>query len=186
MNPQGSESNLSMPKLHEDHIADKGIDSINRYNLVQKFVPMLQAMKIPDPKAAVDKGWKKLEATSAWQLKKVKSKKEVIKEAQKRQKESALCYIDGHVSSQKTQNWNRSIRSTKVELYFVATSSKTTQERTHSLFHWNILMSQGQLIQIWTLHKKNGWTIIGMSMKTEVCQIRGQVSRNLLCWHRHT
>ena len=127
----------SMPKLHEDHIADKGINSINRYNLVQKFVLVPQAMKIPDAKAAVDKGWKKLEALSAWQLKKVKSKKEVIKEAQKRQKESARCYIDGHVSSQKTQNWNRSIRSTKVELYFVATSSKTTQERTHSLFHWN-------------------------------------------------
>ena len=60
----------SMPKLHEDHIADKGINSINRYNLVQKFVPMPQAMKIPGVKAAVDKEWKKLEAISAWKLKK--------------------------------------------------------------------------------------------------------------------
>ena len=39
-------------------------------------------MKIPDAKAAVDKQWKKLETIPAWQLKKVKSKKDVIQEAQ--------------------------------------------------------------------------------------------------------
>ena len=44
---------------------------------------MPQAMKIPDAKAAVDKEWKKLETIPAWQLDKVKCKKEVIKEAQK-------------------------------------------------------------------------------------------------------
>ena len=53
-------------------------------------------MKIRDAKAAVDKEWRKLEAIPAWQLEKVKSKKEVILEAQKRQKESPLCYTDGH------------------------------------------------------------------------------------------
>ena len=52
-------------------------------------------------KAAVDKQWQKLETTPAWQLEKVKSKKEVILEAQKRAKNSPLCYIDGHLSSQK-------------------------------------------------------------------------------------
>ena len=41
-------------------------------------------------------------------------------------------------------------------------------------------MSPGQFIQIWTLHKNNELTITGMSMKTEVCQIRGQVSQDLL------
>ena len=40
---------------HEDHIAGKGINSLNHYNLVHKFVPMPQAMKIPDAKAAVEK-----------------------------------------------------------------------------------------------------------------------------------
>ena len=39
----------------EDHIAGKGINSLNHYNLVHKFVPMPQAMKIPDAKAAVEK-----------------------------------------------------------------------------------------------------------------------------------
>ena len=51
------------------------------YNLVHKFIPMPQAMKIPAAKAAVDKEWEKLEKISAWNLTKVRSKKEVIDEA---------------------------------------------------------------------------------------------------------
>ena len=50
-------------------------------NLVHKFIPMPEAMKIPAAKAAVDKEWEKLEKISAWNLTKVKSKKEVIDEA---------------------------------------------------------------------------------------------------------
>ena len=38
-------------------------------------------MKIPAAKAAVDKEWEKLEKISAWNLTKVRSKKEVINEA---------------------------------------------------------------------------------------------------------
>ena len=37
----------------------------------------------PHAKAAVDKEWKKLETFPAWDVRRVKSKKEVIKEAQK-------------------------------------------------------------------------------------------------------
>ena len=51
------------------------------YNLVHKFIPMPQAMKIPAAKAAVDKEWEKLDKISAWNLTKVRSKKEVIDEA---------------------------------------------------------------------------------------------------------
>ena len=40
---------------HEDHIAGKGINPSNNNNLVHKFIPIPQAMKIPDAKAAVDK-----------------------------------------------------------------------------------------------------------------------------------
>ena len=50
-------------------------------NLVHKFIPMPQAIKIPPAKAAVDKEWEKLEKFSAWNLTKVRSKKEVIDEA---------------------------------------------------------------------------------------------------------
>ena len=44
-------------KDHEDHIAEKGFNSLSHYNLVHKFLPNLQAMKIPDAKAAVAKEW---------------------------------------------------------------------------------------------------------------------------------
>ena len=66
---------------HEDHIAGKGENSLQHYNLVHKFILMPQAMKIPAAKAAVDKEWEKLEKIPAWDLTKVRSKKEVIDEA---------------------------------------------------------------------------------------------------------
>ena len=50
-------------------------------------------MKIPDAKAAVDKKWEKLKTIPAWDLGKVKSKKEVILEAQRDKHESPLCFI---------------------------------------------------------------------------------------------
>ena len=59
-------------------------------NLVHKFLPMPQAMKIPDVKAAVDKEWKKLETIPAWQLEKVKCKNEAILEAQRDRRKSTL------------------------------------------------------------------------------------------------
>ena len=71
----------SIPHYHQDHIAGKGENSLEHHNLVHKFIPMPQAMKIPAAKAAVDKEWEKLEKISAWNLTKVRSKKEVIDEA---------------------------------------------------------------------------------------------------------
>ena len=71
----------SLPNYHEDHIAGKGENSLQHYNLVHKFIPLLQAMKIPAAKAAVDKEWEKLENIPAWDLTKVRSKSEVIDEA---------------------------------------------------------------------------------------------------------
>ena len=57
----------SQSKNHEDHIAGKGVNPLSHYNLVHKFIPMPEPMKIPDAKAAV--------------LTKVKNKSEVIAEA---------------------------------------------------------------------------------------------------------
>ena len=71
----------SIPHNHEDHIAGKGENSLQHYNLVHKFIPMPQAVKIPAAKAAVDKEWEKLEKILEWNLTKVRSKKEVIDEA---------------------------------------------------------------------------------------------------------
>ena len=47
---------------HEDHIAGKGENFLQHYNLVHKFIPMPESMKIPAAKAAVDKdgkNWRK-------------------------------------------------------------------------------------------------------------------------------
>ena len=71
----------SLPNHHQDHIAGKGENSLQHYNLFYKFIPMPQAVKIPPAKAAVDKEWEKLEKKSAWNLTKVRSKKQVINEA---------------------------------------------------------------------------------------------------------
>ena len=74
MNPRDKERNL-LSKNHEDHIAGKGFISMSHENLVHKFIPVPQSMEIPDAKAGVDKEWEK-----------VKSRKEVILEAQRDKK----------------------------------------------------------------------------------------------------
>ena len=91
----------SQPHNHEDHIAGKGENSLQHYNLVHKFIPMPQSMKIPAAKAAVDKEWEKLEKISAWNLTKVKSKKEVIDEARTKGATVHFCIINGHMSFEK-------------------------------------------------------------------------------------
>ena len=73
----------TLPKDHDDHRAERGYNSISHWNLVHKFVPMPQAMKIPDAKASTGWGMEEAQKTSlAWQLDKVGSQKEVILEAQ--------------------------------------------------------------------------------------------------------
>ena len=49
----------SLPNHHEDHIAGKGDNSLQHCNLVHKFIPMPQAMKIPAAKEVADKEWEK-------------------------------------------------------------------------------------------------------------------------------
>ena len=81
MNPPECVLGNSAPSNHEDHIAGKGENSSQHCNLVHLYVPVPQAVKIPAAKAVVDKEWEKLEKISAWNLTKVKSKKQVIDEA---------------------------------------------------------------------------------------------------------
>ena len=42
----------SLPNHHEDHIAGKGNNSLQHYNLVHKIFPMHRAMKIPAAKSS--------------------------------------------------------------------------------------------------------------------------------------
>ena len=45
----------ALRRCHEDHIAGKGMNSLSHYNSVHNFIPMPQAMKMPDAKAALEK-----------------------------------------------------------------------------------------------------------------------------------
>ena len=81
----------TLPKYHEVPIAGKGDNSLHHYNMVHKFIPMPQAMKIPAAKAALEKEWEKLEKISAWDITKVRNKSEVIDEA--RTKGIKVCVI---------------------------------------------------------------------------------------------
>ena len=83
-------------RIHEEHITGKGQNSVLHHNLVHKFIPKPQAMKIPDAKAAVDKEWKKLETILAWDVKKSEAKRGHKRGTEKQQ--SSLCFIDGFMS----------------------------------------------------------------------------------------
>ena len=107
----------SIPHYHQDHIAGKGENSLQHYNLVHKFIPLPQAMKISAAKAAVDKEWEKLEKIPAWKLTKVRSKKEVIDEA--RMSGAAVHFASlMDIFHLKMLNWRQSTKNTKVELYY--------------------------------------------------------------------
>ena len=50
----------SSPNHHEDHIAGKGDNSLQHYNLVHKFIPMPQAMKNSCSKSSSGQGTEKI------------------------------------------------------------------------------------------------------------------------------
>ena len=106
----------SLPNYHEDHIAGKGDNSLQHYNLVHKFIPMPQAMKNPAAKAAVDKEWEKLEKISAWNLTEVRSKKEVIDEARMKGIKVLFASIMD-ICHLKNAELEAKHQKTKVELY---------------------------------------------------------------------
>ena len=117
MNPKKLRIGESLPIHHEDHIAGKGNNSLQHYNLVHKFIPMSQAIKIPAAKEAVDKEWEKSEKFSAWNLTKVKSKKQVIDEARTKGVKVYFVSVIGHMSFEECRIVDKSTKNTKVELY---------------------------------------------------------------------
>ena len=62
---------------HQENIAPKGFTSKEYFAMVHTPVPIQEAMKIPDARAAIDKEWDKLEQRQAWVLKGVREKSEV-------------------------------------------------------------------------------------------------------------
>ena len=89
-------------KNHEDHIAGKGMHSLSHKNLVHTCIPVPQARKIPDAKAAVEKEWEELAKILAWQLPKVRNKNEVGDRWSKEWGQNCTrCVVNGSLSFQK-------------------------------------------------------------------------------------
>ena len=91
-------------KMHEDHIAGKGNNSMTHYNLVHTFIPVSQAMKRPDVKNSSGQGMEEAWDNSSMGLGKRQEQKGGYSGSTKRQKESPLCFIDGHLSLQKMRS----------------------------------------------------------------------------------
>ena len=114
VNPQACVWKNHYRNYHEDRIAGKGHNSLQHYNLVHKFIPMPQAMKIPAAKAAVDREWEKFEKIPAWDLTKVRNKSDVIDEARKEGRKvhfaslMDICHLKNAELEAKHQKYKRS------------------------------------------------------------------------------
>ena len=104
---------------HDDHIAERGFNSMSRENLVHKPNPMHQAMKIPDAKAAVAKMGQDEEYSSLARMKSKANKVSLSRPTQK-----AIQFILQRLWTYATSiNPNRTQRCkhTKHVLHYVAT-----------------------------------------------------------------
>ena len=126
-----------------------------------------QAMKVPEAKAAVDKEWRKLEKIPAWQLTKVRNKKEVIAFA---------------------KNEGKTVFASLMDLCHHKNSELEPQFENYKgrdALRGDTGTSPELLIRIWMSSKRNASMIIGISMGQEICLIHGQVSLNFLYWKRN-
>ena len=98
-------------RYHEDHVAAKGINSLSHYNSVHKFTPMPQALKKNRCEGCSGTEWETLEKIRAWQLTKVKNKKEVIDEARNERRKAHfaslmdLCHLKNSELEPKIQKY---------------------------------------------------------------------------------
>ena len=99
-NLRESASERTLPEDHEDRIAGKGFNSLSHYNLLHKFIPMLQTMKIQDAKAACGQRLGKARKTASLANDQSKEQKKGHSASTNRAKNSPFCHADGHLSSE--------------------------------------------------------------------------------------
>ena len=90
----------TQPKDHEDRNGGKGFNSLSHYNLVHKFIPMLQAMKNPGCESRCWQGVGKARKFACMAMEENQQKKDVIQETQKEVNNCSFCE-DGHMPPQK-------------------------------------------------------------------------------------
>ena len=87
-------------KNHEDHIGDQAFNSPSHYNLVHKFIPMPQALKIPEAKAGSVQRMGKARENASMASDESQEQKRGHPGGTKRRKNSPLRCTHGHLSSQ--------------------------------------------------------------------------------------
>ena len=97
----------SLHKNHEGHIAGKGINSLSQCNLVRKFIPRLQAMKIPDAKVAVDKKWKKTREDTGMAADDSQNRIRGDRWSKDEGRKSSFRLTDGHLSFEECRIWDK-------------------------------------------------------------------------------
>ena len=87
----------TLPSDHEDHIAGKGDNSLQHYNLEHKFIPLHQAIN--------NSGCESSSGQIMGEARKVASveRKRGRSGSTKRAKDSPFCSSDGHLSSQNVE-----------------------------------------------------------------------------------
>ena len=98
----------SLPKNHEDHIVGKGFTSMTHYNLVHNlffFGTQVYSWATSDVnsgcKSSSGQGMEEARNDSILAVGQSYEQEGGLSRSTRRQKESPLCYIDGHLSSQK-------------------------------------------------------------------------------------
>ena len=155
-------------KPHQDHVTAKGMNSMTLITvLFTSSFRCLKRLKIPDAKAAVEKEWWKLKKIPAWQLTKVRNKKEVIDEARNKGRKVHFASLkDGSLSSQEF--------GVGASISKITRSSCTPRWHCERWFwiscsiHWTRIISitndssesHGHHIQIARVHRISSWRSI--------------------------
>ena len=160
----GQRAESLQSKKHEDRIAGKGFFSVTHYNLVHKFIPMPQSMKILDAKAAVDKEWKKLDTIPAWNLEKVKTKKEAVLEAQRDNKKVHFASLMDICTSKKCRDGTNIAAQRQSRAYAVFTEQGSSASQMTAAKFMDVIAilpgCDGQATDVVSAYTHVNWTML--------------------------
>ena len=169
MNPQECVWETRHRQITKTILQEKVKNSLQHYNLVRKFIPMPQAWKIPDARAAVEKSVKIVEKYrhGSWQKSETK-KKWSMKQGMKGEKFMVRHWWISVIS--RIRSWSPNINSAKAESYSEVTLWKMIQDHTqyslnndHQHHRW-----QPQMSWTWNLPGCAGQAADAVSSETQV------------------
>ena len=125
----------SQPKDDEDHIAGKGYNSMTHLNLVSQVFSFASSDENSGCESSIGEGMEEIWDDSSLGVEEGQKQEGGHSGSTQRQKESPLCYVDGHLSSQICRGWNQNFRSVKAESCSEETSWWTTLGLVQSLLN---------------------------------------------------